>query len=287
MKDILKLTIGLLIATGLFVTSCVKDDFDQPEIPNPCDIKSGLTPTDSLTVSKLITLYPNFEILDAAGEVRKFPDSLNYVFEGTVISSDEQGSFYKELYLQDSTGGLKLSIDVNNLYTNYKVGQTVHIKLSGLTVHYKTGSNQSSMIEIGFGIYDGSHGKEVGFIPENTLENYVRNQSCIKEIIPLTITLENSSNDYIGRLVKINDVEIIDSEIGEIYALYKKNTNRHIKDCAGHTILLRNSGYSSFQNDTMPQNKGSITAIYTKYGSDYQLLIRDTTDLNFTKERCL
>ena len=288
MKDILKLTIGLLIATGLFVTSCVKDDFDQPEVPDPCDIRSGLTPTDSLTVSKLITLYPNFEILDAAGEVRKFPDSLNYVFEGIVISSDEKSNFYKELYVQDSTGGLKLSIDSKNIYVNHNVGQTVHIKLSGLTVHYKSGNYETSMIEIGFGQYTDKYGGEkIGRIPAEALSNYVKNNSCIQEVEPITVTLDNLSDDYIGRLIKINDVEFIDDEIGKTYALYQQTTDRHIKDCEGNSILLRNSGYASFQKDTLPPNNGSITAIYTKYGSNYQILIRDTTDLNFTKERCL
>jgi len=290
MKKNIKIILSLVLLSGWIMTSCVKEKYEDTSTPataTASEVESGLTPTEGLTVAKLKSLYSSFEVLDADGEVRTFPDSEDYVFEGTVVSSDEQGNFYKELYVQDSTGGLILSIDYHNLYTNYEVGQTVHIKLSGLTVHYKTGNYETSMIVIGFGQYTCYGSKRIGRIPANILSDYVRNHSYVREVEPVTITLDNLSDDYIGRLIKINDVEFIDDEIGKTYAFDKHTTNRHIKDCAGNNILLRNSGYSSFQNDTMPQNKGSITAIYTKYGSNYQILIRDTTDLNFTKERCL
>ena len=286
MKTNIKILISIFLLSGIITTSCVKDEIDPPVTPDPCARISGLTPTAGLTVSKLKELYTDFEIIDAAGEVRKFPDSLNYVFEGTVISSDEEGNFYKEIYVQDNTGGLKISTEEKNTFETYKVGQVVHISCSGLTVHYQTGDHQSSIIEIGLGSYDDKYGKKIGRIPSGSLTNYVKKASCPQTVSPITITLDSPSDDYIGRLVKIENVEIIASEVDSTYALTNKSTNRHIEDCSGNTILLRNNGYSDFAKSKLPQKKGEITAIYTKYGSDYQLVVRDTTDLYFTENRC-
>ena len=286
MKTNIKILLSIFLLSGIIITSCVKDEFDAPNIPDLNTISSGLTPTAGLTVAKLKSLYDSLEVIDEEGEVRKFSVTDNYVFEGTVISSDEKGNFYKEIYVQDNTGGLKISTDATNTFNDYKVGQTVHIVLSGLTVHYKTGSNQSSIIEIGLGSFDDKYGKKIGRIPASILKNYVKKNGAPKTVEPLLIDLLSSSDDNIGRLVKIEDIEMIPSEIDSTYALYQQNTNRHIMDCIGNTILLRNSGYASFASLKLPQKKGSITAILTKYGTDYQLVIRDTTDLNFTQKRC-
>jgi len=286
MKANIKILLSIFLLSGIIITSCVKDEFDEPTIPNANSITSGLTPTAGLTISKLKSIYDSLEVIDKEGEVRKFSTKDNYVFEGTVISSDEEGNFYKEIYVQDSTGGLKISTDATNTFNDYKIGQTVHISLSGLTVHYKTGSNQSSMLEIGLGSFDDKYGKKIGRIPASILKNYVKKNGAPKNVEALSINLLSSSDDNIGRLVKIENVELIPTEIDSTYAVYHQNTNRHLMDCEGNTILLRNSGYASFATLDLPQKKGTITAILTKYGTDFQLVIRDTTDLNFTEKRC-
>ena len=288
MKNTFKIILSLFILSGIIVTSCVKDEFDQPDIPNPCLISSGLHPTSGLSVQKLLELYPSFEILDADGEVRKFPVDSNYVFKGVVISSDQQGNFYKSMYIQDETGGIMLSIDASNLFNEYKVGQTVHIRLSGLTCHYQTGDFKTSMLEIGFGQFTDSHGQKIGRIPATVLSNYMKNQSCPKTVTPIDINLSSTPvpNTYIGRLVRINDVEFIDSELDSTYALKNKTSNRHITDCDGNKIIVRNSGYANFASLQLPQGNGSIVGVYAKYGDDIQLMIRDTTDVKFYNTRC-
>ena len=289
MKNIFKLILSLFILTGVTMTSCVKDDFDQPEVPDPCNISSGLTPTSGLTVQRLLADYPSFKVLDAAGEVREFPADSNFVYEGTVVSSDQAGNFYKAIYVQDATGGLMLSIDGTNLFNNYKVGQTVHIKLSGLTCHYVNGGAgdyETSILEIGFGQYSTNYGQKIGRIPATVLPQYVKNNSCPKEVTPLDIDLLSTSTSYIGRLVKLSDVQFIDSELDSTYAFTKTNTDRHVEDCNGNQIIVRNSGYANFASLQLPQGKGSITGVYTMYNGAVQFIIRDTTDVDMHGARC-
>ncbi len=286
MKNTFKIILSLFIITGLMMTSCVKDDFDQPETPDPCDISSGLTPTSGLTVQRLLTEYPSFKVLDAAGEVREFPVDSNYIFEGVIVSSDETGNFYKAIYVQDATGGIMLSIDGTSLFNDYKIGQTVHIKLSGLTCHYSTGSFETEIIEIGYGQYSDSYGQKIGRIPVTVLPQFVKNNSCPTTVTPIDIDMLSSDNSNIGRLVRLSDVEFIDSELDSTYAFTNKNTDRHIQDCNGNQIIVRNSGYANFAALQLPQGKGTITGIYTKYNGAVQFIIRDTTDVDMNGTRC-
>jgi len=287
MKKNIKIILSLVLLSGWIMTSCVKDKYEDPNTPAASKVESGLTPTEGLTVAKLKSLYSSFEILDADGEVRTFPDSADYVFEGTVVSSDEQGNFYKELYVQDSTGGLKLSIDASSLFNDYKVGQTVHVKLSGLNVHYKIGDHETSMIEIGFGQYTDKYGgKKIGRIPASILFQYVKNEGAPKTVTPLDINLISRNNANLGRLVRLSGVEVTDNELGLSYATKDTSENRTLKDCSNRSIYLRNSGYANFTSLQMPCGNGTIVGIYAKYGDDYQLMIRDTTDVQFNNRRC-
>ena len=57
--------------------------------------------------------------------------------------------------------------------------------------------------------------------------------------------------------------------------------NLDIKNCTGQTTIVRSSGYANFAGTQVAQGRGSIIAIYTTYGTTKQLLIRDTSDVQF------
>ncbi len=40
------------------------------------------------------------------------------VISGIIIADDESGSFYKEMIIEDSTGGISIQLDVSNFNTN-------------------------------------------------------------------------------------------------------------------------------------------------------------------------
>lgn len=75
------------------------------------------------------------------------------VIEGLVSSSDQSGNFYKSFYIQDATGGMELKIGKTSLYSDYKLGQTVYVKLNGLTIGmygYKSGNyGGNGLVQIG------------------------------------------------------------------------------------------------------------------------------------------
>ena len=62
-----------------------------------------------------------------------------------MISEDRSGNVYKSLYIQDETGGIELKLGKNGLYNDYKLGQWVYVKCSGLTLGAYNG-----MVQLGW-----------------------------------------------------------------------------------------------------------------------------------------
>ena len=86
------------------------------------------------TIAELKELYAKHGVL-------KIEDD-DMVISGKVISDDHSGNIYRELYLQDETGVISVKIGLSSLYSDYKLGQTVYVKCSGLTIGQYNGMPQ-------------------------------------------------------------------------------------------------------------------------------------------------
>ena len=69
----------------------------------------------------------------------------NYWIKGQVISTDITGNIYRELYIQDQTGGIDVKLGKSSLYSEYRLGQWVYVKCSGLTLGAYNGMPQLGM----------------------------------------------------------------------------------------------------------------------------------------------
>ena len=271
------LIISLLIIS---ITSCVKKDFDPPVIPNPCDANTGLIP--NVTIFDIQKLYNNGQLDTLKDKVYSFPADSNYVLEATVTSSDEEGNFYKEMYIQDETGAMKISIDASSIYNDFNQGQIIQIKLTDLNIE-----KGDFIYSLGMGLYDSSG---LGRIPSPLVNNYIFRKSCPQDtnLNPKILQIGSFYDIEIGKLVKFENVEFIASDTGTTYANAEKQKalNKTIKDCNGNELIVRTSGYATFASDTIPSGKGSITGILSKYGQDYQLYIVKIKDVKMDSIRC-
>ena len=88
-----------------------------------CDISAPLDVT--MTIGELRDMF--------SGNSVAFPPGGNQVIEGYVVSSDQKGNFFKNLFIQDKpenpTAAIQIVIDENNLYQSYPVGAKVLVKL--------------------------------------------------------------------------------------------------------------------------------------------------------------
>ncbi|WP_196891281.1 DUF5689 domain-containing protein [Aureivirga marina] len=268
-KLFLLLSLGCLFA--IFQTSCVNDDdYSVPTIVDPSiDIEPNIT------LAGVKQMY--------TGSLIEFGADSELIFEAYVVSSDESGNIYKTIYLQDDptdpTEGITISVDATDTYVKYNVGRKVYVKLAGLYMNSLNG-----VLTIG-----GLNGSDVGRISEFTYEDHLVRSPETMTVTPKEVTSADFSPALHGILIKLNDRQLIESELGSAYANYDNtfSVNRTIVSCSGgENIVMRNSGFASFKSETFPEGRGSVVAIFSAFNSTNQLFIRGTQDVQFTENRC-
>ena len=209
----------------------------------------------------------------------------DYIIEGYVVSSDRAGNFFGSLHFQDSpvlpTQGFQIEIDIMDSHLFYREGAKILIKLKGLYL-----GKSKSIYKLG-GVFNAFGNETVGRLPANLVREHIF-LSCEADtdLEPAIVTIRELDDRMLNSLVKIEHLELIEEEQDLIYAIEQEATERVLTDCENHTLQMLNSGFSDFQNAVMPSGNGSITGVLHKANKDYQLIIRDTSDLNFNGERC-
>jgi hypothetical protein len=270
----------LLIAVGSF-TAC-KKEFDAPPGPGDLDIVANTT----------------IEGLKAYHTIPGAYDLINddVIITGIIVANDKSGNFYKQLFIQDSTGAIQVQIEGFSLYVSYPVGRRVYLKCKGLTL-----SDANSNMVLGVKATVGGLPSLEG-IPGQTLNQYLFGGSLDNPVEPIPVTISQlgtALNDrYINALVKLEDYEFVSADTSKTYSdtsAYKSTQNRLISLGCGNSLstVVRTSAYSNFAGLRLPKGNGSITAIYTIFKSSpssstttKQLIIRDTADIQFNNPRC-
>ena len=258
----------------LALNSCVKDgDYSMP-----------IVECNEPTISATNTIQQVKEMYSFGGATVIEND---VIIEGYVVSNDETGNIYKTISIQDKpenpTAAIKISIDQSDLYTKFNVGRKIYVKLKGLAVGYSFGSFQ---IGIAFET-------ELGRIPATEIDTYIVRSCEVAEIIPKIVNIADLNEDLLEMLIQIENVQFKNNELGKSYGEVDNTTtvNRVLESFNSNCnltnqVILRNSGYSDFKNELLPEGKGSITAIFSNYYDDFQLYIRSTDDVNLTEPRC-
>lgn len=262
MKKLLLASV-VLAAITLQLSSCVKKKFDTPPDTNTYD--------------------PQLTVTHTIEQIKRFPVGVaidsNAVISGIVVMDDRSGNYYKKMVIQDSTGGIEVLVDQNNLYNDYPVGRKVYVQLKGLFIG-EYGQNK----QLG---YTPDASGSVSNIPFVEAGKYIIKANYPNPVVADTFTVAELSNvsamqAHLNTLIAIKDVEFADDAVGAPYAQLASlasATNRTIKDCNGSTITLRTSGYANFQPLSIPGGRGIIVGIYTRFNNTPQLYIRDTSDV--------
>ena len=66
----------------------------------------------------------------------------NIWIKGQVISTDITGNIYREMYIQDETGGIDVKIGKSSLYSEYLLGQWIYVSCSNLILGAYNGMPQ-------------------------------------------------------------------------------------------------------------------------------------------------
>lgn len=204
------------------------------------------------------------------------------IIEGYVISNDQAGNFFGSLRIQDNpinpTEGLQIDIDLRDSHLFYGEGKKVLVKLKDLYLGESNG-----VYKLG-GIFTNAGGTlSVGRLPTTKVKEHVFN-SCdeIQKVEPKITLIEELDDSMLNTLVQLENFQVAEEDLNQLYAIPEENTDRTLKNCDGVTITLRNSGYSDFQNEILPSGSGSIIGVLGKYKNTYQLTIRNVDDIMFS-----
>lgn len=254
--------IGIFMLMAILgLNSCIKDDFEKPPFTEP-----HFTMAVGDTLLTIADLKAN--VVSGSAVI-----SHNWYIKGIVVSSDQAGNYYKDLVIQDSTGGLDIRLENGYLYNNYPIGQLIYVKCNGLYL-----SNANGSYNLG---YKGEAGLVT--IPEILIKSYLfRDKFPGPEPTPDTLTSVTLTDQYINKLVVFNNISFADA--GSVYAdplnLLGGMTPRNFSDNMSATpIILRSSTYANFKNSILPLGSGSIKGILTRYNTSWQFMIREVDDV--------
>lgn len=284
MNNIAKFLKTAFVAVGVLsaVSSCVKnDEWETP--PIQCNNKFAA---------------PTMTMADFAAQVPANGYKLittDQIFDGYIISSDEQGNFYKTISFQDKTVnptvGLQIEVDKASNFADYPVGAHIRINAKGLRLGLDRGTIKLGSEDPTFSI---------GRIPQALVGRYVSgvcngNGLDIQKLTPTVLTslAEAKNSNLINTLVTVPGVQFT---IAEVFPVQKKfidydaagqglDTDRNIEDKLGNSTVIRNSGFYKTGGEVLPSGNGNITFVVSRYNSSWQMLIRSASDIAFTGPR--
>lgn len=264
MNIIIKSTkkIILIMAATLMLYSCEKELAVAP--PLTYDGEATWTIRDLLNC-------------DTASQL---PDS---VITGIVVSSDEKGSFYKSLVIQDETGGIQIKVDNSSLFTRYKIGQRVYIECKDLVL-----GKYYNLPQMGIGQVT-----SIVAIPSKyEFQHIFRDEVPEAEPAPFVITsatTEEELKDHLNMLVEIPNCQFVEKGVPFVDPLNTRPyTSRDINLRIGSNNLTVNT--SKYVDDEIgkkltPDGTGTvrgILTIYQTYSSPvYQIVLRSIKDIDF------
>ena len=269
----MKFRIILLLFLGavLSMQSCVNGDFDEPpsETVDP-DIKADQIVTLQEVMSKYVE--GSFVKLD-----------LDKYVQAVVVADDESGNFYKTIVVEDENSelGISILIDEVELYNFLPVGRRVFVHLKDLWI-----GDYNGLPQMGYGPYVDNNRQRMSSIPSTIFKDVVIPGVSGLTVTPREVTIGQLNDNMLNTLVKIKDIEF--ENPGQTYAdaVTQSTLNRNLVTCSNQEIILRSSGFSDFAGATVPAGKGTITSIYSIFGSDQQLMIRDLNDVDMNSPRC-
>lgn len=248
---------------------------------------------------KLICTQPDFTINKTVEKVQELSSSTSKqylyddIIEAFVVSSDEGGNFFKTIYFQTQAKpnvpavGFSVPIDASNTYIDYRIGNKVYVKLKNQFTDLYYGG-----LRIGSLYVSNAGDPTIGRISQNEYKN-VLNASCkiidenqLVESLSIEKVLDDSK---LNTLIELKDVEFTEAALGRHYFEESNNvggsTNWNLRDKTGNQIIFRTSGYAKFADHFVPEGSGKVRGILTKFGSDYQLMVRSENDVVMNGKR--
>lgn len=273
----------IALLAGVFAfASCQEGDWDVPEgIPyGNNSLQAGAT----VTIAELQSTYASVISSDNYKQITE-----DLWLRCVVNGNDFGDNLYKQLSVQDETGGIIIGINGSDQGAFMPVGQKLLISLKDLYI-----GGYGTQAQIG-GLYNGGLGrmeisdwkKHVRLIMDGTPDAVAYGTM---KVDTLDFDPSKSMAQQAGRVVRLSGVTIsrdgtpvVAPDDGSV-SLISNCVNRTLSGGnAGNKCVLRTSTYAAFKGVAIPTTPVVLYGIATIYRGTWQILARTESDLTWTK----
>ena len=277
-----QLYIIALLAGTFKLASCMEGDWDVPEgIPyGNNELEAGTT----VTIAELQNTYASTISSDNYKQITED------LWLRCVINGNDYGdNLYKQISVQDETGGIIIGINGSDQGAFMPVGQKLLISLKGLYI-----GGYGNQAQLG-GLYNGGLGrmelsdwkKHVRLIMDGSSDALAFGTMKVDTI---DFDASKTMAQQAGRVVRLSGVTIsrdgtpiIAPDDGSV-SLVSNCVNRTLSGGnAGSKCVLRTSTYAAFKGVAIPTTPVELYGIATIYRGTWQILARTQSDLTWTK----
>lgn len=271
-----------LLAGALALTSCQDRDWEAPE-----GIPYGNNNLVAGTIVTIAELQSNYASTISNSSFKQITDDL---YLRCVVNGNDFGdNIYKQISVQDETGGIIIGINGTDQGALMPVGQKLLISLKDLYI-----GGYGAQAQIG-GLYNGSLGRMEVSVWKQHVRLIMDESADAQNFGTMRVdTIDFNPNMTMaqqgGRVVRLSGVtisnegtKIIAPDDGSV-SLVSNCVNRTLSGGnAGTKCVLRTSTYAKFKGVALPEGPVELYGIATIYRDTWQILARTESDLAWTK----
>lgn len=287
MKKIKFIALAFLALT---LGSCMGDDYADPDLTEKVPASpwgnNSLREKNVISIADLKTQFAT--IINSDNGYKQIEKDM--MIKAVVTGNDISGNIYNQVSVQDASGAIIIAINGSGLSGYLPVGQEILVNLKGLYI-----GSYKKLPQIGgvnTKLSDGSLG--MGKIERAIWNEHFKilnpgeadASTVVPEEFDLTKLTDAAYMDAnVGKLMTLKKVKFASANGTNVWAPDDTNTSLELIDAetgkkiSSSNLVVRNSGYSKFANEVVPQGVFDITGIFTRYNNTWQIVLRSTDDL--------
>ena len=286
MKKIKFIALAFLALT---LGSCMGDSYADPDLTEKVPAAPwGNNSLKEKNVISIADLKTQFATVIANSSYKLIEKDM--MIKAVVTGNDVSGNIYNQVSVQDASGAIIIAINGSGLSGYLPVGQEILVNLKGLyigsykklpqigSVNTKISDGTLSMGKIERAVWN-EHFKILnpGEADASTVEP--------EEFDKTKLTDKAYMEANVGKLMTLKKVKFASANGTNVWAPKDTNTSLELIDAESgkkinsSNLVVRNSGYSKFANEVVPQGVFDITGIFTRFGDTWQIVLRNTDDL--------
>lgn len=287
MKKIKFIALAFLALT---LGSCMGDGYADPDLTEKVPAapygNNNLREKNVISIADLKTQFAT--IINSDNGYKLIEKDM--MIKAVVTGNDVSGNIYNQVSVQDASGAIIIAINGSGLSGYLPVGQEILVNLKGLYI-----GSYKKLPQIGgvnTKLSDGSLG--IGKIERAVWNQHFKilnpgeaDASTVEpeefDLTKLTDAAYMEAN--VGKLMTLKKVKFASANGTNVWAPDDTNTSLELIDAEtgkkinSSNLVVRNSGYSKFANEVVPQGVFDITGILTRYNNTWQIVLRSTDDL--------